>query len=176
MGPAQQGLDVVAMEVVEAHAIAAFWNAVPPSHPLRGIYRRLGQVVGTPTALAFLAGIWTARGKAYIGASARGGTVRYSPMLSVELSKHNVPLLDEVFGQSQARGYYGYTTHRWVAQDKDLIGALCLLLVQNVPVEQGNLLLGMLRFCLATDNEERLDCFEHFKKLQGVTITRRVPS
>jgi hypothetical protein len=159
------------MEVVPEHAVAFVADLVPPGLGINDIIARLRRGVPSESSWDFLAGIMTARGKAYVGATMRNGVPKYSPSLSVELSHDEAPLLTGLFGPPAKRGYYGFTTYRWMVQDRDTIVALCLIFAPRVPIRFGEQLLALARHCLAATPADRRATFIEFKATQGVTIT-----
>ncbi len=163
---------MVAMEVVASEAMSRAWEATASNAAIRTIYTETCAALPSPESRGFLAGMFTARGRVYIGASLRNGSPKYAPSLSVELSRDEVPMLNALLGEPSDRGYYGTPTKKWVTQDRDTIAAMCLLLAPLVPRRIGQQMLAMLHFCVAENALERLDAFEAFKLTQGIKITR----
>jgi hypothetical protein len=120
--------------------------------------------------LLFLAGVFTARGKMYIGASPRGASVRYVPSLAIEVSHpDDMPLLYDILGAPAERTYYGKPTYRFVVQDKERIGALSELLMPMLPARLASRARAMRDFCHAQDPQEAARHFEAFKRVKDAT-------
>lgn len=103
----------------------------------------------------FLAGVLFARGKVYLGRSARGKSFRYSPMLTVELSQPLTPAFAELFDGPYVRRYYGNEVLRYTLQDIERIAKVLSAIIEFVPDAWSGRLITMLDFCQATTAEQR---------------------
>lgn len=117
----------------------------------------------------FLTGVVVARAKFYLGASQRGASVRYTPSVSVEMSRpDDVPLLGAIFGEPMERTYYGRPTYRFVIQDKSRIIAFITALAPLPPRIQAQA--DALRaFCDAESAQDQERAFRQFKALKDLT-------
>ena len=110
----------------------------------------------------FLAGLLFARGKVYIGRTARGSSFRYSPSLSLELPLSLPPRLAAVFDGPYERRYYAHPVLRYVLQDTAKIATVLQSLTAAMPASQALRMETMIAFCRSTSETDRARLYEEF--------------
>jgi hypothetical protein len=116
----------------------------------------------------FLAGMLFARGKFYIGRSARGRSHRFTPMVTLELSMELPVHFASLFEGPYERHYYAHRVLRYSLQSASAIGDLIRALTSTMDgVDMPNAefekrLKAMLAFCDAQTDDQRAVAYEQF--------------